>query len=157
MDALLDFVKERRTLLIVFCIVSFISLVSLVWSWKKTKTMMEGFQDTVREAEKGGGEEQLNKVISNLPPEITAPKATPAYTQEDCAVLKTVRDSIRFIEITKHKETAKGEEIQAARSAMDDQYDQLKCDEYLKKVAAGEIAPPQTKATDRPLPAETPA
>lgn len=82
---------------------------------------------------------------------IDIPPTPPLYTQEDCANLKQTINSFKLTEMNKKmNEFTGGERFKALKSDMEQRYTNLNCDEYLRKLAAGEIPAPQTAPDKNP-------
>ena len=105
---------------------------ALVWWWLRRRK--EGFQD------------------APATPTQEEPIQVPTFKQEDCKILKKTMDAFRLMDVSPRKEAGKSENVQVARSHIDDQYKQLNCDDYFARLAAGKIEAPKTDVKNRPLP-----
>lgn len=142
-----EFLNEKRMpLMIAGCAIALFGVLAIILWWRGRRSKAEGFQE-------GGGEQKLEKVITDLPPEIAAPTTEPLYQEDNCATLKKTQDALRLTEMNpKMKEFVASAQFKTMKSDAEENFRALNCDDYLKRIARGEIPAPQTSPDNRPEP-----
>ena len=100
MDVLVQFYREYPLLVKIAAIVFACSILINLVLWRTQHKLVERFQDIAV-----ASEQEIQKDISNLPPEIRQPETPPMYQQENCATIKKTIDAMKLTEMSKKENT----------------------------------------------------
>ena len=134
-----EFWRENRMWLAAAAVALILALVVV---WKRGRAV-EGFQE--------GPVASAKDLKIEAPPEVAAPSTEPLIQEENCDTVRKMRDALRLTEMNpKMKEFVQSEQFKAMKSEADEKFRVLGCEEYLKKIARGEIEAPKTSPDKGP-------